>query len=205
MKKEDDWILEEIPGVLGLIGEAAIAPASRFLASRGKNEWGRVAAVIALEKVAEIHSDLKERCIDRLASQLTDYGHNPETVNGFLVSSLVHLNATSKADLIERAFASEKVDESIMGNWPDAQIALGLATKADFSEEELAPTFEWVRETDPSPKPSALDLGLPLKRSKRKKGSKSKGDKKPDTKASKGFGMAPAEASKLSKSKKKRR
>ncbi len=42
--EEEDWVLEEIPWVMGLIGEGAIAPATKFLANRGKNDWLRGAA-----------------------------------------------------------------------------------------------------------------------------------------------------------------
>ena len=185
----DDWLLEEIPWALGLIGEAAIAPAAKFLASRGKNEWCRVATATTLEKIAVLHPDLKARCIDRLASQLADYAHNSETVNGFVVSSLVHLRATSKAELMARAFASDRVDESILGNWAHAQIAMGMAKEEDFSPEELENNFVWVRE-EPRRAPVATDigLGLPIKSAKRNRNLTSKTKKGQSFKSAKGFG-----------------
>lgn len=200
----DDWLLEEIPWVLGLIGETAIAPAATFLASRGKNDWCRVAASEALVDIALLYPELRERCIDRLASQLADYMHNSETVNGFVVSNLVDLKATAKADLMERAFASDRVDESILGNWAHAQIAMGMAKEEDFSPEELENNFVWVRE-EPRRAPVSTDigLGLPIKSAKRNRNSTSKTEKGRSPKSTKGFGGSRANKSGQNKSKKK--
>lgn len=144
---DSDWVMEEVPWVLGLIGESAIAPISLHLANRGALERSRISLVSALEHVALLHSDLQSTCIEKLASQLADYVHNPESLNGFLVSSLVELKAVSKASLISRAFDAERVDDTIRGNWPHLQIEMGLAIEADFTPEELAyRAFEWVRD-----------------------------------------------------------
>lgn len=167
--EEADWILEEIPWVLGMIGERAIAPAALYLASRKHNEWGRIATVSALEYVAVLHPELKETCIKKLSSQLADFKNNTDSLNGFLVSSLIELEATEKANLIERAYASGNVDESICGNWPNVQIDMGLAEEEDFHPSELEPDYSWVREeprrTRPQ-KPTGLDL--PTKQVKKK-------------------------------------
>ncbi len=149
----NDWVMEEVPWVLGLIGESAIAPIALHLANRGALEWGRISSVSALEYTALLHSDLQAICIEKLASQLADYVHNPESLNGFLVSSLVELKAVSKASLMSRAFASERVDDTVRGNWPHMQIEMGLATKADFTPKELAyRDFEWVYDPNPNRK-----------------------------------------------------
>lgn len=150
---EGDWLMEEVPWVFGLIGESAIAPISLHLANRGASEWSRIILVSALEYTALLHSNLKDTCIEKLASQLADYAHNPESLNGFLVSSLVELEAVSKAPLMSRAFSAKRVDDTICGNWPDVKIEMGLATEADFTPEELAHRdHEWVYDPKPNRK-----------------------------------------------------
>src|SRR5207302_4241309 len=58
--------------------------------------------------------------------QLERFAENEPEVNGFLVLGLVELHATEAASLIERAFAARRVDLTIMGDWVDAQVELGL-------------------------------------------------------------------------------
>ena len=41
---DDDWILEEVPRSLGLIGAPAIPIVAHYLADRERHHWGRVAA-----------------------------------------------------------------------------------------------------------------------------------------------------------------
>ncbi len=145
--------MEEVPRVPGLIGESAIAPSALHLADRGASEWSRIVLVSALEYIALLHSDLKDTCIEKLASQLADYAHNPKSLNGFLVNSLVELDAVSKAPLMSRTFSAEQVDDTIRGNWPEVQIEIGLATEADFTPEELAHRdYEWVYDPKPNRK-----------------------------------------------------
>ncbi len=169
-----DWMMEEIPWVLGMIGEDAIAPTSLYLASRKYADWSRTAAVSALEYIATLHPALKETCIKKLGSQLADFRNNGESLNGFIVSSLIELEAVSKANVIERAYAAGEVDESICGNWPNVQIDLGLATKADFDPSELEPNFAWVRD-DRRPDFSNLPSFEPPMKAVKKKTSEAVG------------------------------
>ncbi|EDX86102.1 hypothetical protein S7335_3805 [Synechococcus sp. PCC 7335] len=156
-----DWTREEIPWVLGMIGEQAIAPTSLFLASRKQDMWDRIAAVSAFEHIAVLHPELKETCIRKLASQLADCKYNSEELNAFLVSTLVELEAVSKTDLIERVYASNAIDETICGTWPSVQVDLGLAKEEDFDPSELKPEFEWVPR-DPAIRRETIPTGLDL-------------------------------------------
>lgn len=189
----DDWIMDEVPWVMGMIGEGAIAPVSLYLASRKHPEWGRSAAIAALEYIAKLYPMLKETCIKKIGSQLADFRNNSEALNGFLVSGLVELEAVAKANLIERAYASGNVDESICGNWPNVQIDMGLATKEEFHPSELEPNFEWVRDVPPRRKPAKpAGLELPTKKLNKR------------TSQTSGFGVK-SEDKKGKKSKKKRK
>ena len=46
--------------------------------------------------------------------------------NGFLIRYLIKLQAVEAAPLMERAFAADRADLSIVGDWEDAQVDLGL-------------------------------------------------------------------------------
>lgn len=164
-----DWVLDEVPWVLGMIGEGAIAPVSLYLASRKHEEWSRSATIAVLEHIAQLHPTLQPTCVKKLSSQLADFRNNPDSLNGFLVSSLIELEAVDKANLIERAYASGNVDESICGNWPNVKIDLGLATAEDFHPSELEPNFEWVKDEPPRKRPAKpTGLELPTKHLKKK-------------------------------------
>jgi hypothetical protein len=49
-------------------------------------------------------------------------------LNGLIVNALVDLNAVEAASVMEAAYGANRVDISIVGDWEDAQIALGLLT-----------------------------------------------------------------------------
>ncbi len=153
-EEDADWTREEIPWVLGMIGESAIAPTALFLASRKNNEWDRAAAIQALEQIAVLHPALKESCIKRVASQLADFEYNSESLNAFLVSTLIELEAVSKAALIERVYRNGEIDDSVCGTWATVQIELGLAKEEDFDPSELEPEYRWF--------PPELDSKLKL-------------------------------------------
>ncbi|MGB3789361.1 MAG: hypothetical protein WA949_15225 [Phormidesmis sp.] len=180
-----EWTREEVPWVLGMIGEGAIAPAALFLANRKNDDWDRIAMITAFEHIALLHPELKERCIKRVASQLADFRYNSEELNAFLVSTLVELEAVSKANLIERVYANGEIDDSVCGTWASVQIDLGLAKEEDFDPSELEPEYQWVSPTPRITKkaePAGLDL--PTKSIKKK------------TPQSKGFGGNKTKSSK---------
>ncbi len=164
-----DWTREEVPWVLGMIGESAIAPVALFLANRKNDDWDRIAMIAVFEHTALLYPELKERCIKRVASQLADFRHNSEEVNAFLVSALVELEAVSKANLIERVYANGEIDDSVCGTWASVQIDLGLAKEEDFDPSELEPEYHWVPPTSRiTHKAEPVGLELPARSAKKK-------------------------------------
>ena len=63
-------------------------------------------------------------------------------LNTFILNALLDLTAVESAALIEQAFAANIVDESVVGDWEDMQIALGLL------DERLTPQPHYVRLPD---------------------------------------------------------
>jgi hypothetical protein len=125
----DDWINADLPETLAQFGSAALAPVTDFLADPAHGEWARVAAADTVGCVGKINPELRADCVARLAAQLEKFAEQSETLNAFLISPLMDLCAIEAMPLIERVFASGRVDESVLGDVEDVQIELGLKTK----------------------------------------------------------------------------
>jgi hypothetical protein len=127
----DDWVMSDLPEALALIGAPAIEPIASFLADSTRGEWARVTAADALGHIGQAHPDLHADCVARLAKQLEKIADQPETVNTFVISALWDLRAVEAMPVIERAFASGRVDESVNGDLEDVQIHFKLKTKRE--------------------------------------------------------------------------
>ncbi len=125
-RHQDDWVNEDVPRALGDIGQAALEPVTAYLADSAYDDWARVAAAKALAEIGERHAELRTECAARLSAQLEKCAEQSETVNAFLVSPLLDLEAQEALPVMERAFAAGRVDESVVGDFEDVEIALGL-------------------------------------------------------------------------------
>jgi hypothetical protein len=128
---QDDWLSDDLPEVLALIGAAALDPAAKYLADAVHGEWARVAASMALGHIGCQHPELRAECVARLAKQLEQFAGQPERVNAYVISALWDLHAVEAMPVIGRAFASGLVDESVNGDWEDVQIHFGLKTERE--------------------------------------------------------------------------
>jgi HEAT repeat protein len=52
---DDDWVMEDLPDVLGQIGSAAVAPLEAFLTGPQEGLWARVTAASSLGKIGQTH------------------------------------------------------------------------------------------------------------------------------------------------------
>lgn len=121
----DDYWLEELPAILAKIGPAVIPAVADVLAGSQRQESVRNCAAEALEQIGKSHPEARAECVAVLTSQLAKHD-GQQTVNGFIVSALIDLNAVESAEVIEAAFAAGVVEEWIMGDWPEARYRLGL-------------------------------------------------------------------------------
>lgn len=134
---EYDFLREELPMILGKIGPTCIPMLSGYLAE-GKRPWlGISTAASGLTKIAQLNPDSRQECIDELTTALARHKEQAAETNGSLVVELINLKATGAVSVIERAYKEGPMDEMFCGSWAKVQIALGLATEADFSPEEL--------------------------------------------------------------------
>ena len=142
---QDDWVSEDLPKTLAEIGPAVIPAVTAYLADISSGEWARVAAGKVLGLVAKSHPEARAECVNRICAQLAQFDKQSETLNAFLISPLLDLNAVEASADIERAFASGRVDESVNGDWEDAQIKFGLKSKREHPRKPNSLT-KWREE-----------------------------------------------------------
>lgn len=141
--EDDDWVSDEMPKVFGMIGPAATPALAAYLSDESHGLWARLKAASCLQQIVENHPDARDECVAILARQLEHFEQQDVTFNGTLISELEDLKAVEAAPVIERAFAAGRVDESIMGDWEDVQVELGLK-EPDEEYRKRNPFFDLV-------------------------------------------------------------
>jgi len=121
----DDWAIDELPQVYGLIGAAAIPTIEAYLADKSHQEATGLIAE-SLEIMTKLHPEDKPEAVAALIRLLENLEENDDELNGALISSLVDLKVLEALPLIERAFAANRVDEFMTGDWDNVQVELGL-------------------------------------------------------------------------------
>jgi hypothetical protein len=128
VEEGNDWASDELPQVYGMIGRVAIPALERYLSDASRGLWARVTAAHSLERIAAGDPSARIKCVAVLSRQLEKFSQSDPILNGFLISYLINLGAVGIAPLMERAFAADSVDLSIVGDWEDVQVELGLKT-----------------------------------------------------------------------------
>lgn len=136
----DDWAHGDFPLVFGLIGPAAIPALSQYLADDSQGLYSRAVASHSLTAIAQQYPASRADCVAAMARALENFAQNNDSLNAFLIGDLLELKAVECAPLIERAYAANRVEEIVNGDWEDAQIELGLK-----SEREHPPQYNLVR------------------------------------------------------------
>jgi hypothetical protein len=163
---DDDWAQGDLPEVFGMIGPTAIPGLRDFMADVEHGEWARIAAGEGLVKIVERFPESRDQVVTILTERLRGFAEQERVVNAFLVDALCDLKAVESAAVIEQAFTADMVDLSVLGEWEEAQILLGLL------EERGTPAPNFVAmEFGPLPSFGGLRIGksAPRKASKQKK------------------------------------
>ena len=140
--QDSDWRQEEFPVVLSMIGPAAIPAVKTYLANDQNGLWACVTAANSLGKMGRQYAETRDDCIAILSDQLTHHQRQDPTLNAFIISPLLDLKAVEAATPIEAAFNADNVDLSVLGDWEEAQIELGLLTERLTSP----PQYGWIPE-----------------------------------------------------------
>jgi hypothetical protein len=128
---DDDWAGAEIPRVLAMLGPMALAPVLAALpeAARWPAPWMAGKLGEALVQIATAHPETRDQAVDVLTRQLRLWPDQTGELNGFLVWDLLSLKAVEAVDAMREAFEADAVDESMVGDWEDVQVALGLLAR----------------------------------------------------------------------------
>jgi hypothetical protein len=110
-------ITTDLPAALGSFGAVAIEPLSQALADPSYGVYGRAAASSSLVHLAAMYPESRARCVEVISTELDRSGREARELNGFLVGDLVDLGGVEATPIIEKAFAEDRVEKSINGDW----------------------------------------------------------------------------------------
>ena len=169
---EDDWVGIELPRTLGKIGAAAIPALQVYLADQSRSYRERAVANDALKEIGRHAPELRAEVVAVLIQELEHFKQNSALLNGFILGSLLDLDAVEAAPVIERAFAANRVDETIVGDWGDVQVDLKLKTRAELpqSPNSMQEMLSYFHTSSPLPKRQvAQGFAQPPKRPKKQR------------------------------------
>ncbi len=146
----DDWLGEESYVVFPMLGPTAIVPLAAYLLDASNKEFARIAAGSSLEKIVEAYPDTWADCVAALVAALQQFDQNDESVNGFVIHSLVELKAVEHIALIEQVFKAGKADEMIHGDFEDVQVDLGLLAERQTPKRRPKVFDDMFRRPEPT-------------------------------------------------------
>ncbi len=123
---DDDWHMAEFPDVFALIGPGAVEALERYMTDPSHGVYPRSTVGNGLVRMAERRPDCREVAVVAIGNALADYQQNDITLNAFFVGHLLRLKAVEQAELIEQAFAANRVDDEVCGYWGDVREELGV-------------------------------------------------------------------------------
>ncbi len=174
--EDSDWVGEELPKVFGMIGAAAIPALSAYLSDKTHGLWARTAASGALGEIGKQHPEARDQCVAAIANQLDQFTKNNPILNGMMIASLLRMKALEAAPIMEKAFAANRVDDTIVGDWDDVQVSLGLASKLEVRQRRFEAAQRPVVDfsTVAKPKQEVSGFGSSSSDKSKKKGKKKK-------------------------------
>ncbi|MBI3651912.1 MAG: DUF1186 domain-containing protein [Acidobacteria bacterium] len=137
-ESHDDYSADELPVVYGMIGAASLPALTGFLANQAKDSYARITAASAIEAIGAKHPEARSQCVAILMQQLESFADEDESFNGFLIGSLIGLQAKEAADIIQRAFAADKVDETVVGDAEEVLYDLGVGELSAKKQRQRA-------------------------------------------------------------------
>lgn len=150
--RDDDFTQRELPYVFGLIGPSAIPALRAFLIDPAQHEQPRFIAVSALGRIGLFHPEVRDRVIDILARQLSQFRNEEPSINTLIVYELIDLHATRAASIIKLAFDAQRIDLSVCRDWKAVQVELG---EDDSAQSQVQHRTAHLRKYLPTDKSSS--------------------------------------------------
>ena len=130
-ENNDDWALSELPKIMGMIGQPAIAPLATFMLDKDHTEFSRVMAGDGFCAVAKNNPALRDNVLKSYQEYLQQPDILMNSFNGLLVCFLLDLDAKELINEIRHLFTQQCVDLSCAGDIEDVEIVLGFRDKRE--------------------------------------------------------------------------
>jgi len=147
----DDWAIEELPTVFGMIGTSCIDNLEKYLNESHHDEFARVIAADGLKDIALKHPDARQTAVARLTHYLVNADQHTTDLNSLIVSMLIDLEARESIDVIREIYQTDKIDISHVGDIEDVEIELGFR----IDRETPKPSYGGM---NPTPLPIANEF-----------------------------------------------
>ncbi len=133
----DLW-LDDLPKILGHLGEAAIDPLARVARDSRESFGARLFFVDGLERIAADHPETRDRVVAVLADLLKYAEYTDPGINGKVIYSLVELRAAEVLPAIKAAYATGRVDEMFFGTLEYVEHRITLTPEQAAEEDRKA-------------------------------------------------------------------
>ncbi|MFZ9737234.1 MAG: DUF1186 domain-containing protein [Prochlorotrichaceae cyanobacterium] len=135
----DDWAYEEIPIVFSLMGPETKPIVQDYITNTKNRLSVRISFSSYFRYLVRYYPEQRESVINFFVEQLAKpaTSQDDRTLNGFFISELCDLKAIEVAKEIEQAFVHQRVDLSVIGDWDDAQVYLGLKPRTEIPLDRL--------------------------------------------------------------------
>jgi hypothetical protein len=156
----DDWVGEEVPEVFGILGADTIPALDEYLSTAEHGVRARIAAASSLGEIGKHHPADRDACVAALTRALERFADQDPTLNSFIISDLMDLQATEALPVMREAFRSRQVDATIHGDLQDIEVSLGVRTERNLAARYPTVLEKMLDKTDRhSPNPDWLRTG----------------------------------------------
>ena len=128
-ENSDSLLFEEFPFVFGRLDSSSVGPLIEYLLNQKNDNEARACVAEGLVYLVENHPELREEAIQAFRTTLERYEEEDPFFNAVFVSFLAELDAVEAAPLVEQVYQSNHVDTSVIGDWEDFQVKVGLLEK----------------------------------------------------------------------------
>ncbi len=123
----DDLISEELPQIFARIGPAALSALRDYFIDATHGIWARSVTINAMVELVQRHPDYRAAVVEIFMAQLAHFAEQDRNLNALIICPLaIDLCAVEAAEMIEAAYTAKQVDLTVLGDWEDAQVYLGL-------------------------------------------------------------------------------
>lgn len=124
--EDDDWNLEEYPRVFAMLGPETLEVLMQFAGDQNNHPWARITAIDSILEIGTRYEASSAIATEWLTEQMRNAERNPVDVNSSLLVALLDLKAVTAAEAIERAFAANRIDAGMAGDWEEVRNELGV-------------------------------------------------------------------------------